>query len=81
MLAIHIEHATSSWRFILAIHPVCVTVQVMILSQDNDRGRVMLSTKKLEPTPGDMLNNPKRVSHMDHVMPRRPTSLLDKRIR
>lgn len=30
----------------------------MILSQDKDRGRVALSTKKLEPTPGDMLRNP-----------------------
>jgi small subunit ribosomal protein S1 len=33
-------------------------VQVMILSQDKDRGRISLSTKKLEPTPGDMLRNP-----------------------
>ncbi len=32
--------------------------QVMILSQDKDRGRISLSTKKLEPTPGDMLRNP-----------------------
>jgi small subunit ribosomal protein S1 len=31
---------------------------VMILSQDKDRGRISLSTKKLEPTPGDMLRNP-----------------------
>lgn len=30
----------------------------MILSTDRDRGRVTLSTKKLEPTPGDMLRNP-----------------------
>lgn len=30
----------------------------MILSQDRDRGRISLSTKKLEPTPGDMLRNP-----------------------
>lgn len=33
-------------------------VQVMILSQDKERGRISLSTKKLEPTPGDMLRNP-----------------------
>ncbi len=35
--------------------------QVMVLSQDKDRGRVALSTKKLEPTPGDMLRNPSLV--------------------
>eukprot|EP00967_Tisochrysis_lutea_P055278 scaffold69414_cov18-Tisochrysis_lutea.AAC.1 len=34
---------------------------VMVLSQDRDRGRVTLSTKKLEPTPGDMLRDPQRV--------------------
>lgn len=33
----------------------------MILSQDRERGRVTLSTKKLEPTPGDMLKNPQLV--------------------
>jgi ribosomal protein S1 len=33
----------------------------MILSQDKDRGRISLSTKKLEPTPGDMLRNPQLV--------------------
>ena len=32
--------------------------QVMILSQDRERGRISLSTKKLEPTPGDMLKDP-----------------------
>ena len=30
----------------------------MILSQDRERGRISLSTKKLEPTPGDMLKDP-----------------------
>lgn len=35
--------------------------QVMILSQDMDRGRMSLSTKKLEPTPGDMLRDPQKV--------------------
>ncbi|CAH9120430.1 unnamed protein product [Cuscuta epithymum] len=34
------------------------TLKVMILSHDRDRGRVSLSTKKLEPTPGDMIRNP-----------------------
>lgn len=33
-------------------------IKVMVLSQDRDRGRLSLSTKKLEPTPGDMLRNP-----------------------
>ena len=28
------------------------------MSQDRERGRISLSTKKLEPTPGDMLRNP-----------------------
>lgn len=36
-------------------------LKVMILSQDRDRGRVTLSTKKLEPTPGDMLRDPQMV--------------------
>ncbi|KAK8565326.1 hypothetical protein V6N12_058892 [Hibiscus sabdariffa] len=31
---------------------------VMVLSHDRERGRVSLSAKKLEPTPGDMINNP-----------------------
>jgi small subunit ribosomal protein S1 len=30
----------------------------MIVSEDRDKGRVSLSTKKLEPTPGDMLRDP-----------------------
>ncbi|KIY98744.1 30S ribosomal protein S1 [Monoraphidium neglectum] len=36
-------------------------LKVMILSQDSDRGRVTLSTKKLEPEPGDMLRDPQKV--------------------
>jgi hypothetical protein len=36
-------------------------VQVMVLSMDAQRGRVTLSTKKLEPTPGDMLRDPQLV--------------------
>lgn len=31
------------------------------MSHDRERGRVSLSTKKLEPTPGDMIRNPKLV--------------------
>lgn len=36
-------------------------IKVLILSQDRERGRVTLSTKKLEPTPGDMLRDPQMV--------------------
>jgi small subunit ribosomal protein S1 len=34
------------------------SIKVMVLSQDQKRGRVGLCTKKLEPTPGDMLRDP-----------------------
>ncbi|XP_077218742.1 small ribosomal subunit protein bS1c-like [Tasmannia lanceolata] len=37
------------------------TLKVMVLSHDRERGRVSLSTKKLEPSPGDMIRNPKLV--------------------
>jgi len=33
-------------------------LKVMILSKDREKGRVALSTRKLEPTPGDMLRDP-----------------------
>jgi small subunit ribosomal protein S1 len=36
-------------------------LKVMILTQDKERGRMALSTKKLEPSPGDMLKDPKLV--------------------
>ncbi|GAX80819.1 hypothetical protein CEUSTIGMA_g8254.t1 [Chlamydomonas eustigma] len=36
-------------------------LKVMVLSMDRQRGRVTLSTKKLEPTPGDMLRDPQMV--------------------
>mmetsp|Transcript_39818 Transcript_39818/g.55297 ORF Transcript_39818/g.55297 Transcript_39818/m.55297 type:complete len:385 (+) Transcript_39818:129-1283(+) len=36
-------------------------LKVMILSQDKERGRLSLSTRKLEPTPGDMLRDPQLV--------------------
>ncbi|GAX76239.1 hypothetical protein CEUSTIGMA_g3683.t1 [Chlamydomonas eustigma] len=35
--------------------------QVLVLSVDEERGHVTLSTQKLEPTPGDMLKNPQIV--------------------
>lgn len=38
--------------------PLHTPRQVMVLSQDRERGRVALCTKKLEPTPGDMLRDP-----------------------
>ncbi|KAL3680055.1 hypothetical protein R1sor_023011 [Riccia sorocarpa] len=43
-------------------------LKVMVLSQDRDRGRISLSTKKLEPTPGDMLRNPALVYEMADEM-------------
>ncbi|KAL6757410.1 hypothetical protein V8C86DRAFT_2625499 [Haematococcus lacustris] len=36
-------------------------LKVMVLSYDRDRGRITLSTKKLEATPGDMLRDPRLV--------------------
>ena len=44
-----------------AIYCTLAMLQVMILSQDKDRGRMSLSTKKLEQTPGDMLRDPQKV--------------------
>lgn len=36
-------------------------VKVMIIDLDAERGRISLSTKQLEPEPGDMVNNPQMV--------------------
>ncbi|KAJ6982488.1 30S ribosomal protein S1 [Populus alba x Populus x berolinensis] len=46
------------------------TLKVMVLSHDRERGRVSLSTKKLEPTPGDMIRNPKLVFEKAEEMAR-----------
>ena len=54
----HITHHGKKVRDI-SYHPFIV--QVMVLSQDRDRGRMSLSTKKLEPLPGDMLRDPQKV--------------------
>jgi small subunit ribosomal protein S1 len=43
-------------------------LRVMILSQDSERGRISLSTKKLEPSPGDMLKQPELVYEKAHEM-------------
>lgn len=43
-------------------------IKVLVLSQDRERGRVTLSTKKLEPTPGDMLKDPQLVYEKAEVM-------------
>ena len=45
-----------------------VLLQAIILEQDPVRSRTALSTKKLEPTPGDMLRNPKKVFDMAEEM-------------
>ncbi|CAA6668917.1 unnamed protein product [Spirodela intermedia] len=46
-------------------------LKVMILSHDHEKDRLSLSTKKLEPTPGDMIHNPKlvyqRAEEMAHI--------------
>jgi small subunit ribosomal protein S1 len=36
-------------------------VKVMIIDLDAERGRISLSTKQLEPNPGDMIRDPKLV--------------------
>eukprot|EP01023_Acetabularia_acetabulum_P004317 TRINITY_DN1179_c0_g1_i2.p1 TRINITY_DN1179_c0_g1~~TRINITY_DN1179_c0_g1_i2.p1 ORF type:complete len:362 (-),score=78.65 TRINITY_DN1179_c0_g1_i2:195-1205(-) len=36
-------------------------IKVMVLNQDKSQGRVSLSTKKIEPSPGDMLRDPQAV--------------------
>ena len=36
-------------------------MKVMIIDLDSDRGRISLSTKALEPEPGDMLTDPQKV--------------------
>ncbi|HEY9641606.1 MAG TPA: 30S ribosomal protein S1, partial [Coleofasciculaceae cyanobacterium] len=36
-------------------------VKVMIIDLDAERGRISLSTKQLEPEPGDMVKNPQVV--------------------
>lgn len=36
-------------------------VQVMVLTHEKAKGRMNLSTRKLEPVPGDMLRNPQKV--------------------
>jgi len=36
-------------------------MKVMIIDLDAERGRISLSTKALEPEPGDMLTDPQKV--------------------
>lgn len=36
-------------------------VKVMVLTQDPEKGRLSFSTRKLEPEPGDMIRDPKKV--------------------
>lgn len=36
-------------------------VKVMIINQDKEKGRISLSTKTLEPEPGDMMRDPQKV--------------------
>jgi len=43
-------------------------IKVMIIDLDAERGRISLSTKQLEPEPGDMINNRERVYEMADAM-------------
>jgi hypothetical protein len=52
-------HACTAASAVLA--QVGDKLKVMILSMDMDKGRVTLSTKKLEKEPGDMLRDPQLV--------------------
>ena len=55
--------------FLLSARPLTdFLLQAIILEQDPVRSRTALSTKKLEPTPGDMLRNPKKVFDMAEEM-------------
>lgn len=47
-----------AWHNLSNVPAAVLRVQVMILSKDREKGRVALSTRKLEPTPGDMLRDP-----------------------
>jgi small subunit ribosomal protein S1 len=52
-------------------------LKVMVLSQDRDKGRVALSTRKLERTKGDMLRDPQKVfEYADEVAAELKQSLM-----
>lgn len=44
-----------------AVFSVNDTIKVMVLTHEKAKGRMNLSTRKLEPVPGDMLRNPQKV--------------------
>lgn len=53
-------------------------LKVMVLSQDREKGRVALSTRKLERTKGDMLRDPQKVfDYADEVAAELKQSILD----
>jgi small subunit ribosomal protein S1 len=43
-------------------------IKAMVISQDKDKGRFSLSTKSLEPEPGDMVRNPQAVFDQAEAM-------------
>ena len=43
-------------------------IKAMVISQDKDKGRFSLSTKSLEPEPGDMLKDPAGVFSQAEAM-------------
>jgi len=54
-------------------------IKVMIIDLDAERGRISLSTKQLEPEPGDMVKNPDLVYEKADEMAERYREQLDKR--
>ncbi|KAK4536214.1 hypothetical protein CDCA_CDCA07G2239 [Cyanidium caldarium] len=51
-----------------AVFTVGETIKALVISQDKEKGRVSLSTKVLEPEPGDMLRTPQVVYEQAETM-------------
>jgi small subunit ribosomal protein S1 len=46
---------------VVLVFQVGSQIKAMVISQDKEKGRFSLSTKSLEPEPGDMVRNPQAV--------------------
>ncbi|GFH22041.1 uncharacterized protein HaLaN_19442 [Haematococcus lacustris] len=57
---VQVFHLATTFTWCGCVRPRACA-QVMILKYDQDKGRITLSTKKLEATPGDMLRDPRLV--------------------
>ena len=55
-------------------------LKVMIIDLDAERGRISLSTKALEPEPGDMLSDPKKVFEKAEEMAARYKQMLEEQV-